>query len=69
MMQTVSISLPSALKREVDSLADDQGVSRSDLIRAALREYVFARRFRVMRQDLIPYAAAQGVYTDEDVLG
>jgi len=67
MMQTISISLPSELRAEVDRVADAEGVSRSELIRAALRGYVFVRRFRSLRQELIPYAAGQGIYTDEDV--
>jgi metal-responsive CopG/Arc/MetJ family transcriptional regulator len=66
-MRTISISLPSELKAEVDRLADAEGVSRSELIRDALREHLFARRFRVMRQELMLYAAAQGMYTEEDV--
>lgn len=67
MMQPISISLPSELKLEVDSLAQAEGISRSDLIRAALRGYVFARRFQTVRQGLMPYAAPQGIYTDDDV--
>ena len=59
-MHPISISLSRELKVEVDRLADDEGVSRSDLIRAALREYLFARRFRTLRQELIQYAAAKG---------
>lgn len=68
-MRPISISLPRDLKIEVDRLADAEGVSRSDLIRTALREYLFARQFRTLRKELIPYAEAQGIYTDEDVLG
>ncbi|HEX8209601.1 MAG TPA: ribbon-helix-helix protein, CopG family [Longimicrobium sp.] len=67
MMRTISISLPSELRAEVDRLADAEGVSRSKLIRAALREHFFVRRFRTLRQELMPYAAARGIYTDEDV--
>jgi metal-responsive CopG/Arc/MetJ family transcriptional regulator len=67
MMRTISISLPSELRAEIDCLADAEGVSRSELIRAALRGYVFVRRFRTLRQELIPYADAQGIYTDEDI--
>ena len=67
MMRTISISLPGELKSQLDCLARDEGVSRSDVIRAALREYVFARRFRTLRQGLMPYAAALDIYTDEDV--
>jgi metal-responsive CopG/Arc/MetJ family transcriptional regulator len=66
-MRPISISLPSELRAEIDGLARAEGVSRSELIRTALREYVFIRRFRTLRQELLPYAAARGIHTDEDV--
>lgn len=67
MMRTITIRLPGDLKTEVDCLARAEGVSRSELIRAALRECVFVRRFQTLRQELIPYASARGIHTDEDV--
>jgi metal-responsive CopG/Arc/MetJ family transcriptional regulator len=65
--ESISISLPEELKTELDRVTAVDGTSRSDIVREALREYLFARRFRALRQDLMPYAAAQGIYTDDDV--
>jgi metal-responsive CopG/Arc/MetJ family transcriptional regulator len=65
--ESISISLPEELKSELDRVTAVDGSSRSDVVRDALREYLFARRFRSLRKDLLPYAEAQGVYTDEDV--
>jgi metal-responsive CopG/Arc/MetJ family transcriptional regulator len=67
MRESISISLPEDLKTELDRATEAEGVSRSDLVREALREYLFIRRFRRLRQELMPYAEAQAVYTDEDV--
>ncbi|HEY0154516.1 MAG TPA: ribbon-helix-helix protein, CopG family [Longimicrobium sp.] len=67
MRESISISLPEELKSELDRVTAVDGSSRSDVVRDALREYLFARRFRSLRKDLLPYAEAQGVYTDEDV--
>lgn len=67
MRESISISLPPELKAELDSFTEAEGVSRSDLFREALREYLFLRRFRSLRQELMPYAEAQGLYTDEDI--
>jgi metal-responsive CopG/Arc/MetJ family transcriptional regulator len=67
MRESISISLPEELKDELDRVTESEGISRSDLVREAVREYLFARRFRALRQELMPYAEAQGVYTDEDV--
>lgn len=67
MRQSISISLPEDLKAELDEAVQAEGVSRSDVVREAVREYLFIRRFRALRQELIPYAEAVGVFTDEDV--
>ncbi|HKP76301.1 MAG TPA: ribbon-helix-helix protein, CopG family [Longimicrobiaceae bacterium] len=67
MRESISVSLPAELEAELDRFTEAEGVSRSDLFREALREYLFIRRFRVLRRELMPYAEAQGLYTDEDV--
>lgn len=67
MRESISISLPEDLKAELDQLTEAEGLSRSDLVREALRDYLFVRRFRRLREELMPYAEAQGIYTDEDV--
>ncbi|MFO7893987.1 MAG: ribbon-helix-helix protein, CopG family [Longimicrobiales bacterium] len=67
MRASISVSLPEDLKRELDRMADAEGVSRSDLVREAVRDYAFVHRFRALRRELMPYADAKGVHTDEDV--
>jgi hypothetical protein len=37
------------------------------MVREALRDYLFVQRFRALRRELMVYAEAQGVFTDEDV--
>jgi metal-responsive CopG/Arc/MetJ family transcriptional regulator len=67
MRESISISLPEDLKAEIDRFTRAEGISRSDLVREALRDYLFARRLRTLRQEIMPYAEAQGIYTDDDV--
>ena len=67
MRESISISLPEDLKAELDEAVRVEGVSRSDVVREAVREYLFSKRLRALRQELIPYAEAAGVFTDEDV--
>lgn len=67
MRETISISLPADEKQALDEFTENNGVSRSDAVRAALRDYLFIQRFRALRRKAIPYAEAQGIYTDEDV--
>jgi metal-responsive CopG/Arc/MetJ family transcriptional regulator len=67
MRETVTISLPAAVRRELDRVAREEGVSRSDVLRQSLEDFLFVRRFRALRQRMMASAQAQGVYTDEDV--
>ena len=67
MKKTVTISLPQAVRRELDRVAKEEGVSRSDVLRQSLEDFLFVRRFRRLRQRMMAAAQAEGVYTDEDV--
>jgi metal-responsive CopG/Arc/MetJ family transcriptional regulator len=67
MRETVTISLPQSIRRELDRIAKEEGVSRSDVLRQSLEDFLFARRFRQLRQRMMAAAQAQGIFTDEDV--
>jgi metal-responsive CopG/Arc/MetJ family transcriptional regulator len=67
MRETISISLPEEIKNELDNAVREEGLSRSDLVRQALRNFLFTRRFRGLRARMVPKAQAAGVFTDEDV--
>lgn len=67
MRENISVSLTEELKADLDGLAQAEGVSRSDVIREAVRQYLFVHRLEVLRRELVIYAEAQGMYTDEDV--
>ena len=55
------------MRSELDSLSRSDGISRSDIVRECLRDYMFIRRFRSTRKRLIEKAAQQGIFTDQDV--
>jgi metal-responsive CopG/Arc/MetJ family transcriptional regulator len=67
MRETVTISLPQAVRRELDKIAKEDGISRSDVLRQSLEDCLFIRRFRRLRQRMMAAAQAEGIYTDEDV--
>ena len=67
MRETVTISLPRAVRRELDKVAKEEGLSRSDVLRQSLEDFLFVRRFRQLRQRMMAAAQAQGIFTDEDV--
>lgn len=49
-MKSVTVSLPPELYAEVEAIARDEHRSRSEVIREALRQYQFTRRWRLVRQ-------------------
>jgi CopG family transcriptional regulator/antitoxin EndoAI len=67
MRSTITISLPDNLKEEIDRLAKQEGVSRSNIVRDAMRDYLFVRSFRTLRSRMMARAQAKGPFTDEDV--
>ncbi len=67
MRQTGAISLPEELTAELDTAAREEGTSRSELVRDALRRFLAVRRFRAVRDSVTAHAEAAGFITDEDV--
>ena len=53
MRDTVTVSLPPGIRRELDRIAAREGVSRSEVLRASLEDYLFVRRFRALRQRMM----------------
>jgi metal-responsive CopG/Arc/MetJ family transcriptional regulator len=67
MRASISISLPEELAKEIDKIVKQTSLTRSELVRAALDEYLFKFRFRKLRERLVIKAREKGIYTDEDV--
>jgi predicted transcriptional regulator len=67
MRATITIRLPDDLKAALDEAAREAQQSRGELICAALQDYLFIRKFRLLREHMASKAQAQGIYTDQDV--
>jgi len=67
MRETISISVSEEIKADLDEVVRAEGLSRSDLVRQALKEFLFLRRFRALRSEMISHAQSQGIFTDDDV--
>jgi predicted transcriptional regulator len=63
----LTIRLDRALERQLAALAKRSGRSRSDIARDALRRRLAALQFEDVRRSVMPFAAARGCITDEDV--
>ena len=67
MQETITLTLPPELSDPLKLLVRKEGTSADDLIFEAIREYMFIRQFRSLRERLILKAQEQSIYTDQDV--
>lgn len=67
MRTVVSVSFPEEMAVELDKLAKESGRTRSEIVKEALRAYLWEERFRQFRSKIRPKAKRRGFVTDEDV--
>jgi len=65
--KTVTVSLPPELAREVDELARDEGRTRSELFRAAIRRYIEQRQRWEELTTIARARARESGITEDDV--
>ena len=44
-----------------------QGMTKSEIINEALRQYLIEKELQEIRQQMIPLAQSKGIYTGEDI--
>jgi len=67
-MRTVmSVSIPEEMAVELDKLAKATGRTRSEIVKEALRAFLWEERFRTFRSRVRAKAKKRGFVTDEDV--
>ena len=67
MQETITITLPEEIRSALDDLTHKEGLSPNEVIREAIKEYLFYRRLRLLRERMILKATEQGIKTDQDV--
>ncbi|NIR52489.1 CopG family transcriptional regulator [candidate division KSB1 bacterium] len=67
MKQNVTVSLPEKINSDLQKIAKDEGLSKSQIIRNALQDYLYIRKFKALRNRMIAKAQAQKLFSDEDV--
>lgn len=67
MRETITISIPEEMKKELESLTKEEGMTRSEVVKRSLQDYLFFRNLRRIRLKMMAKAEAQGIFTDEDV--
>jgi len=67
MRSTITISVPEEVREELDRVSKAEGVSRSDIVRESIRDFLFVRQFRTLRKSMVVKASRRKVHTDQDV--
>jgi metal-responsive CopG/Arc/MetJ family transcriptional regulator len=67
METTISIILPEEIRAALDAVTRKEGVSPNELVSEAVKEYLFFRRLRLLRERMVDKAKTQGIRTDQDV--
>jgi metal-responsive CopG/Arc/MetJ family transcriptional regulator len=67
MTDTLTIRLPEKLQKELDVIVKAEKVSKSEIIRDAIARYLAVKRFQQLRNQVLPFAEARGLLTDEDI--
>ena len=68
--KVISISVPEKLAEDLDRMAEEEGVSKSELVRLMARSYRRERveaRFLELQRKMAPKAREMGIHTEEDV--
>ncbi|NQV72707.1 ribbon-helix-helix protein, CopG family [bacterium] len=67
MNSVITVRLDKSLQKRLESISKNTGVSRSDIIRDALKRQLSILAFEKHREMAMPFAEAHGFLTDEDV--
>ena len=67
MSKTVTFRLPNDMEEKFEEFVEEENLTKSEAIRQALDQYMTIRKFRRLREEVLPFAEAQGILTDDDV--
>ena len=62
-----SVQLRPKIAKMVAILMNREGMTKTEIINEALRRFLLEREFQGIREKLIPYAQAKGIYAEEDI--
>lgn len=67
MVQPITVTLPDDVKLALDQFSQKEGLSPDEVVVKAVKQLVFLRQFRTLRERMSAKAKSQGVITDQDV--
>ena len=65
MSTQLTINLPEEVVDDLNKVVSEEGRTPSDVVSVALKDYLFIRKFRTLRERMT--AKAETEYSDEDV--
>ena len=67
MDRPITVRIPDDLREILEQISRSENKPVSDVVRESIRKYVSVYRFRKLRSQILPFAEAQGLLTDEDI--
>lgn len=64
-MEEITLRLSDNVSSALDEATREAGLSRNEIIEKALSDYLFIRKFRLLRERLA--SESENIYTDQDV--
>ncbi len=65
MSETITLILPEEIKLALQEATREEKLSKNELIERAISDYLFVRKFRILRERMIKTEQKQ--YTDQDI--
>ena len=65
MRETITVSIPEEIKKQVDKIMVQEGTTRSSIIKESLQDYLLIRQFRYLRKRMMEKSPR--AYTDQDI--
>ena len=67
MSQTITITLPAEIESALNEISQEEGLSRDEVVGRAVKQHLFLRQYRSLRERMAAKAKQQGILTDQDV--
>ena len=67
MTQKITVTLSANLKQTVDKLSQKEGVPPDEVVGQAVKQLIFLRQFRSLREHRSAKAKCHGIVSDQDI--
>jgi hypothetical protein len=68
MPEVITVTVPAEIKQALDDFVRKEGIGTDEVVGRAIREHLFVRQFRSLREQMTAKARSQGIVKDQDVV-